>query len=138
MRFEENKMIELEDLTNLYQSVQWTAYTQHPTKMEKILVGSLWWCACHCDQELAGLIRVVGDGVSIIYVQDILVNPKFQRQGIGSKLFEIMLERYADNIRQIVLITDNEKRTQKFYTSLGLKSLEETHARAYVHYNFEK
>ena len=137
MRFEENKIIELEDLTNLYQSVQWTAYTQHPTKMEKILEGSLWWCVCYCDQELAGFIRVVGDGVSIIYVQDILVNPKFQRQGIGSKLFEIMLERYADNIRQIVLITDNEKRTQKFYTSLGLKSLEETHARAYVHY-FEK
>ena len=138
MRFEENKIIELEDLTNLYQSVQWTAYTQHPTKMEKILEGSLWWCACYCDQELAGLIRVVGDGVSIIYVQDILVKPKFQRQGIGSKLFKIMLERYADKIRQIVLITDNEKRTQKFYTSLGLKSLEETHARGYVHYNFEK
>ncbi|CAM3663988.1 GNAT family N-acetyltransferase [Erysipelothrix urinaevulpis] len=138
MKFKENEMIELEKLEHLYQSVQWSGYTNHRVKMEKMLEGSLWWCACWIDQELTGLIRVVGDGVSIIYVQDILVNPKYQRQGIGSRLFKIMMNRYASTIRQIVLLTDDEQKTHQFYTSLGLKSLDEVHAKGFVHYNFEK
>ena len=138
MKFEENQKIKLPKLNKLYESVEWSGYTDHPKKMEQMLEGSLWWCACWIGQELAGLIRVVGDGVSIIYVQDILVNPKFQRQGIGRRLFERMMCRYADHIRQIVLITDDEEKTYQFYTSLGLQSLETTGGRAFVHYNFGK
>lgn len=36
--------------------------------------------------QLVGLIRVVGDGLTFIYVQDLLVNSAYQRRGIGTKL----------------------------------------------------
>ncbi|MGX7076836.1 GNAT family N-acetyltransferase [Globicatella sanguinis] len=34
------------------------------------------------------MIRVVRDGYSILFIQDILVLPEFQRQGIGSTLLK--------------------------------------------------
>ena len=35
--------------------------------------------------------RVIGDGVLTFLIQDVLVVPKFQRKGIGSKIMEIVL-----------------------------------------------
>ena len=35
--------------------------------------------------------RVLGDGVLTFLIQDVLVVPKFQRKGIGSKMMEIVL-----------------------------------------------
>ena len=35
--------------------------------------------------------RVIGDGVLTFLIQDVLVVPKFQRRGIGSKIMEIVL-----------------------------------------------
>jgi ribosomal protein S18 acetylase RimI-like enzyme len=38
------------------------------------------------ENDLVGIIRVVGDGHSIVYIQDIIVRPNHQRNGIGSIL----------------------------------------------------
>ena len=71
-----------------------------------------------------GLVRAVGDGHTIIFVQDILVRPDYQRQGIGSALLRAVLERYAD-VRQIELVTDNTPETRVFYQSAGFQELSE-------------
>ncbi len=39
--------------------------------------------------------RVIGDGALTFYVQDVLVAPKYQRRGIGSKLMELLLGHLA-------------------------------------------
>ena len=66
----------------------------------------------------------MGDGHTIIFVQDILVRPDYQRQGIGSALLRAVLERYAD-VRQIELVTDNTPETRVFYQSAGFQELPE-------------
>jgi GNAT superfamily N-acetyltransferase len=38
-----------------------------------------------------GCCRVIGDGALTFYVQDLLVVPKMQRKGIGSKVIELVL-----------------------------------------------
>lgn len=38
-----------------------------------------------------GCARVIGDGVLTFYIQDVLVAPKYQRKGIGTKIMEIVL-----------------------------------------------
>ena len=38
-----------------------------------------------------GCARVIGDGVLTFLIQDVLVAPKFQRKGVGSKLLGIVL-----------------------------------------------
>lgn len=39
--------------------------------------------------------RVMGDGALTFYLQDILVAPKYQRRGIGSKMMELILGHLA-------------------------------------------
>jgi len=38
-----------------------------------------------------GCARVIGDGALTFYLQDVLVVPKLQRKGIGSKVMELVL-----------------------------------------------
>ena len=68
---------------------------------------------------LVGLVRTVSDGETIVYVQDILVTPDDQREGIGGALLDAVLEHYAD-VRQLVLLTDDEPGQRAFYESRGL------------------
>ena len=40
------------------------------------------------DSQIAGALRLVGDGVKAIYVQDVIVRPDLQNKGIGSALMQ--------------------------------------------------
>ena len=83
--------------------------------------------------ELVGLVRAVGDDVSIAYVQDVLVRPDRQRRGIGARLLAAALERFA-HVRQLVLIADDEEKTASFYRSAGLTDLADEGCRAFVRF----
>lgn len=122
MNYIETNSLNIEELTELYNSVGWSSYTSDKTVMEKIIPNSLWTLAAYDNEKLVGLIRVVGDGVSIIYIQDLLVNPSHQRQGIGKELMTKTIDKYRC-IRQIVLMTEDEAKTKAFYESTGLKQV---------------
>ena len=107
-----------DDIWQLYTQVGWTVYTENMTALERGYKNSLLVLAAYENEELLGIVRVVGDGATIILVQDILVYPQKQRQGIGTSLIKAVLERYAD-VRQIQLVTDNTPKTVAFYQSLG-------------------
>lgn len=134
IRYFINNPISTAELTKLYGQLGWTGYTNHPDKMAKILKGSLWYMSAYDGNKLVGLIRVVGDSCSIVYVQDILVLEAYQRKGIGRKLMESMLDAFHD-IRQIVLITDDSDKTRSFYQSVGMHLIAETDGLCYVRYN---
>ncbi|MFC6260216.1 GNAT family N-acetyltransferase [Levilactobacillus fujinensis] len=120
-----------QEILGLYRSVDWTAYLQHPQNTLAALTNStvLW---ATVDDHLIGLIRGVTDGHTILYIQDLLVNPTYQKQHVGTTLMKKMLDRYQ-NVGQTVLITDPEARTLKFYESLDfLKITPQTYGRAFV------
>ena len=71
---------------------------------------------------LVGVLRAVGDAASILFIQDILVYPEYQHQGIGTKLLQMILEKYK-NVYQIQLATDDSTKTVSFYESNGFTSL---------------
>lgn len=106
------------DIIALYRSVGWQSYTNYPEKLEKALNNSLCTYAAYLNDELVGLIRVVGDGETIIYIQDILVQPKVQHQGIGKNLMSYVLKKYH-HVRQKVLLTDDTSKTKNFYLAMG-------------------
>lgn len=74
---------------------------------------------------------MVGDGHTIVFVQDILVRPQFQRRGIGSALLQAVLNRYA-GVRQIELLTDDTPETAAFYRSMGFRELTELGCRGFM------
>jgi len=73
--------------------------------------------------ELVGLVRVVGDGVTVAYIQDLLVHPTHQRQGIGRALLtEVLAE--TPHIRQVYITTDDaagNSHVVALYRSLGFR-----------------
>ena len=80
--------------------------------------------AAYEGEELLGIIRTVGDGATIVFVQDILVFPDKQRLGVGTALLKAILDKYK-NVRQIELATDNTPKTIAFYKSVGFLEFSE-------------
>ncbi|RRJ46023.1 N-acetyltransferase, partial [Pseudomonas aeruginosa] len=64
--------------------------------------------------------RLVGDGISVIIIQDLLVKRQYQNHGIGSKLLGEVLSQF-DHTMQIVCMTDDQESTKSFYKKHDLK-----------------
>lgn len=107
-----------EELVALYGAVGWSAYTTEPDALEAAVRGSTRVVTARYGGELLGLARVVSDGASIAYLQDVLVRPELQREGVGRSLVDAALEPFA-HCRQQVLLTDDEPRQRAFYESIG-------------------
>ena len=112
------------EIVRLYTEVGWTAYTDNLSILRRGFENSLLVLAAFENNELIGIIRVVGDGFTIVFVQDILVFPNQQRKGVGSLLLQAILDRYK-NVRQIELATDNTPQTNAFYKSMGFSEFSE-------------
>ncbi len=112
-----------DELVGLYDAVGWTAYTKGEarTQLADAVRNSTYVVAARDDGRLVGLARVLTDGVAICYLQDILVDPDQQRTGVGRRLLEHCLDRYAD-VRMHVLMTDDEPKQRAFYQSLGYQN----------------
>ena len=113
-----------EEILRLYTAVGWTAYTDNPDTLEQGFHHSLLTLAAYEGDELIGLIRAVGDGSTIVFIQDLLVDPAHQRQGIATALVRAVLVRYPE-VRQVELVTDNTPKTIAFYKSLGFTEFSE-------------
>ena len=120
----EYKQYAEQEILHLYASVGWTAYTDHPDVLRKGFENSMLTLAAYEDEQLLGIIRTVGDGHTIVFVQDILVFPEYQRKGVGSALLQAILDRYS-HVRQIELATDNTPKTIAFYKSMGFREMSE-------------
>ncbi|MGB3017245.1 MAG: GNAT family N-acetyltransferase [Ignavibacteria bacterium] len=116
--FEESSDINKEELYALYNDAGWTLYTNDIDHLKDAVANSLQTITARSDGKLVGLIRCVGDGKTIIYIQDILVLREYKRCGIGTRLVDIVLKKYHD-VRQIVLLTDDTEEVKEFYRSLG-------------------
>ena len=116
------EIVKLEDVLHLYQAVGWTNYTHQPEMLEQALSHSLAIYVALDDDTVVGLIRLVGDGFSSVLVQDLIVLPIYQRQGIGSALMKEALEDYKDAY-QVQLVTDQTEKNVGFYSSLGFEAL---------------
>lgn len=123
IRYVENPVVTLEEVLPLYEAVGWTNYTQNTTMLKEAYKNSLHILAALNEEgKLLGVLRAVGDGASILFIQDILVYPAYQHQGIGTALLQKTLEKYKD-VYQIQLATDDSKKTVSFYESNGFTSL---------------
>lgn len=113
-----------EEILPLYESVGWSNYTARPHMLEEAYRNSLLTLAAYENEKLVGIVRTVGDGASVVLIQDILVLPEYQRQGIGTLLMKEVLNRFS-HVYQIQLATDNTQKTIRFYRSVGFTPLDE-------------
>lgn len=105
IRYQNDKEIPLEALARLYEDAAWTAYTRDLPALQRAVRASWRVFTAWEGEELLGLLRAVGDGETICYLQDLLVRSDRQCEGIATSLLEKL---FADlqSIRQVVLMTD--------------------------------
>lgn len=130
IHYKENYQIDKSDLEKLYSSVGWAAYTKNLEVLEKAINHSLQVISAWNEDGLVGLIRVIGDGFTIIYVQDILVHPSYQDKKIGTELMTKILNNYPE-VRQKVLLTEDAPDVRHFYEKFGFTSCDKGGAVAF-------
>ena len=114
--------VSIDDVLHLYQAVGWTNYTNQPQMLEQSLAHSLAIYVARDGEKIVGLVRLVGDDFSSVFVQDLIVLPSYQRQGIGSDLMKEALRDYKDAY-QVQLATEQTEKNVGFYRSMGFETL---------------
>lgn len=125
------KKLTQQQLLGLYEDAGWTAYTKDIEQLQQAVQHSLSVITAWKEDELVGLIRVVGDGLTIIYIQDILVKKVVQNQGIGFELMQKILLKYQA-VRQKVLLTEEAPAIRHFYEKCGFISADKGDTVAFV------
>lgn len=117
--YADDEIASIKELVGLYESVGWLTYVADPDALARAVDRSTYVVTARDEEgQLLGLARCLSDDVSIMYLQDILVHPESQRQGIGRYLAKVCLTKF-DHVRQTVLLTDNEPSLREFYEHLG-------------------
>ena len=121
-----------EDIKRIYESANWSAYLKDDEKLKRAFKNSIYLLGAFEQNKLIGFIRCLGDGEHIVIVQDLIVDPNYYRQGIGTNLFKAVSEKYKD-VRSFCLFTDiHDIRDNEFYKSLGMVKIEEREIVAYI------
>ena len=131
------EFVKLEDVLHLYQAVGWTNYTDQSEMLEQALSHSLAIYVALDGDTVVGLVRLVGDGFSSVFVQDLIVLPSYQRQGIGSSLMKEALEDFKEAY-QVQLATEQTEKNVGFYRSMGFETLSTYDCTGMIWVNREK
>lgn len=111
----------LPQVLELYQDAGWRTYLGDEEKLRRALENSLYLLGAFSSGRLVGMIRCIGDGEHILYVQDLVVHSGSRRQGIGAALLRHAMEHYA-HVRMFTLITDAADPVDNaFYAAMGMK-----------------
>lgn len=122
----------IEEVKELYRKDSWNAYLKDDDKLIRAFNNSLYIEGVFDENKLIGIIRCVGDGEHIVMVQDLLIDPEYQKQGIGTYLFKSILQKYS-KVRMFLVLTDIEDVVDnKFYKSFNLKKLEDKNIVGYI------
>ena len=92
--------------------------------VEKALDNNLYDVVAVTGGEVIGMGRLVGDGVMYWYLQEIIVLPKYQKQGIGTKIVNHLVD-YAVSHSGTGKFTTiggvSAKGKEEFYRKLGFE-----------------
>lgn len=111
-------------IIRLYKEAGWwsPANDRQPEFVDKIAENSYCFVGAFYDGEMIGMGRVLSDGISDAYIQDVTVLRGHRRRGIGGRIIAHLLGKLqADQVEWIGLI--GEPGTGNFYTKLGFKKM---------------
>ena len=119
MIYEYNTSVPANAIADLRESVGWN-------RMEAEYRSSLFASYCHIaafdGTRLIGYIDSVSNGVTDAYIQDLMVHPDYQGQGIGTELMQRMIAALKE--RHIYMISViYEESMSRFYRKFGFTTM---------------
>jgi ribosomal protein S18 acetylase RimI-like enzyme len=124
-----DKEVEPNKLEDLFLSVNWPLGHQ-PEKLQRAFSCSDQVITAWDGEKLVGLVNTIADGSVTAFIPFLLVNPKYQKLGIGGELIEMILSSY-ESYERIVLLT--EKDTVDFYKKCGFVDAQGIHSMMITH-----
>lgn len=109
---------EEKELAELYREAEWWDGQGDSEWIRQLPQRSTLFLVARCEGRIVGMGRVIADGVSDGYLQDVFVTKSFRRQKIGSELVRTLTaSATAMGIDWLLLIAAPGK--TQFYESLG-------------------
>jgi GNAT superfamily N-acetyltransferase len=114
-----------EEIAALYKAGGWWKEEYKSADLRHLIRGSFAFAVAMDMKtgQAVGMGRVIADGVSDGYIQDLVVLPRYRKSRIGSQIVAALVDRCLQSgITWIGLIAEPE--TEKFYLPLGFHRME--------------
>lgn len=115
-----------DDIVDLYKTGGWWKDTYDKTGIPALIKGSYAFAVAvnTTTNKAVGMGRVVSDGVSDAYIQDLIVLDPYRGQSIGKNIVLSLIDAcISKGITWIGLIA--EPGSSQFYTTLGFKTMDQ-------------
>ena len=113
------------EIANLYRAGGWWKEEYDQRELPRLIRGSFLF-AVAVDVKTShavGMGRVISDGVSDGYIQDLVVLPEYRKTGIGTQIVATLVKKCVERgISWIGLIAEPD--TEKFYLPFGFHPME--------------
>lgn len=119
--YKTDKVFVEKDLKELFSSVNWLS-ANYADRLVNALHNSATVISAWDDEKLVGLINAIDDGELTAYAHYLLVNPEYQKMGIGRELIDRLKKRYEGYL-YLILIAEN-KDVMHFYEKMGFTAEE--------------
>lgn len=109
-----------DSILRLYTLAGWWRGDSDPGKAVEIIENSFLFAGAFADGELIGMARVISDGISDAYIQDVVVDPAYRKRGVGKTLVLTLAEELRKTgVDWIGLVA--EPGTAEFYENMGFR-----------------
>ena len=113
-----------DEIADLYRAGGWWKEEYRVEELRHLIRGSFLF-AIATDEKTGRAIamgRVLSDGVSDGYIQDLVVLPEYRKSGIGSRIVLTLVKKCREKgLTWIALIAEPE--SDSFYTPLGFEKM---------------
>lgn len=107
-----------EELEELRNAVKWGIPDRESLGIG--LKNSLFGICVLIEGKVIGTARIVGDGKTCFYIQDVIVHPTHQRKGIGTEIMNCVMNYISHNAcKGAVVGLMSAKGKEKFYKRYG-------------------
>jgi ribosomal protein S18 acetylase RimI-like enzyme len=112
------------DIVQLYKAGRWWKNEYDPAGIPGLIQGSFAFVVASdtTTGHAIGMGRVISDGVSDAYVQDLVVHPSYRDRGIGMQILTLLVEHCKRaGLTWIGLIAEPD--SEAFYIPLGFERM---------------
>lgn len=113
------------EIADLYRAGGWWKEEYDQSGLRHLIRGSFLFAVAVDTKtgRAVGMGRVISDGVSDGYIQDLVVLPEFRKTGIGTRIVSALVKKCVEQgISWIGLIAEPD--TEKFYLPFGFHPME--------------
>jgi GNAT superfamily N-acetyltransferase len=112
------------EIIDLYKAGGWWKDSYDPSLLKDMIIGSFAFAVVVDTSrgKAIGMGRVLSDGISDAYIQDLIILPDYRNNGLGKKLVNFLIKKcLTHGIVWIGVIA--EPGSENFYNKFGFKQM---------------